>query len=62
VTESINWQILAIHGAEDANAPIAGGRGTKGISAAVYSSIQHAEGLSLAEKAAQFFGLVSQSR
>jgi polyhydroxybutyrate depolymerase len=31
-------RILAIHGAEDENVPIAGGRGTKGISDAVYKS------------------------
>jgi len=31
-------RILAIHGADDANVPIAGGRGTQGISQAVYNS------------------------
>jgi len=31
-------RILAIHGADDANVPIAGGRGTRGISNAVYNS------------------------
>lgn len=31
-------RVLAIHGAEDANVPITGGRGTKGISKAVYNS------------------------
>jgi polyhydroxybutyrate depolymerase len=88
-------RILAIHGAEDANVPISGGRGTKGISGAVYNSeersrqsfvnsgasynllvmkgadhrldhienaIQQAEGLSIAEKAARFFGLLNPSR
>jgi poly(3-hydroxybutyrate) depolymerase len=88
-------RILAIHGAEDANVPIAGGRGTQGISGAVYNSeertrqsfvnsgasfnllvvqgadhkldhiqaaMQQAGGVSMAEKAAQFFGVLSQSR
>jgi polyhydroxybutyrate depolymerase len=83
-------RILAIHGGEDANVPVAGGAGTQGISGAVYNSeertrqtfvssgalydllvvqgadhkldhiedaIQQAEGLSIAEKAARFFGL-----
>jgi poly(3-hydroxybutyrate) depolymerase len=31
-------RLLAIHGADDENVPIAGGRGTKGMSEAVYSS------------------------
>jgi poly(3-hydroxybutyrate) depolymerase len=31
-------RILAIHGADDENVPIAGGRGTKGISRAMYNS------------------------
>jgi polyhydroxybutyrate depolymerase len=31
-------RILAIHGEEDSNVPIAGGRGTQGISQAVYNS------------------------
>jgi poly(3-hydroxybutyrate) depolymerase len=84
-------RILAIHGTDDANVPIAGGRGTQGISQAVYSSevrtrqsfltsgasyellvvqgadhrldhieqaIQQADGQSIAEKAAKFFGLL----
>jgi poly(3-hydroxybutyrate) depolymerase len=88
-------RILAIHGAEDENVPIAGGQGTKGISRAVYNSeertrqsfvssgasyslevlkgadhrldhieqaIEQAEGLSIAQKAARFFGLLEQSR
>lgn len=83
-------KILAIHGAEDATVPIAGGRGAQGISATVYNSeertrrsfensgaqfdllvlpgadhrldgiqqaIEHTEGRSIAEKAAQFFRL-----
>jgi polyhydroxybutyrate depolymerase len=87
-------KILAIHGAEDANVPIAGGRGTQGLSAAVYNSeertqrsfansgaqfelqvvpgadhkldniqraIEHTEGRSIAEKAAQFFGLLDRA-
>jgi len=87
-------RILAIHGAEDANVPIAGGRGTKGMSGAVYNSqertrlsfaksgasydllvvkgadhrldhiedaIQQSEGVSIAEKAALFFGLLNRS-
>jgi polyhydroxybutyrate depolymerase len=33
--------ILSIHGADDENVPIAGGRGTKGISDAVYNSEEH---------------------
>jgi polyhydroxybutyrate depolymerase len=33
--------ILAIHGADDENVPIAGGQGTKGISKAVYTSEEH---------------------
>jgi poly(3-hydroxybutyrate) depolymerase len=88
-------RILAIHGAEDANVPIAGGRGTQGISRAVYNSeertrqsfvnsrasyellvvkgadhrlehiedaILQTEGVSIAEKAAQFFGLLNRGR
>ena len=88
-------RILAIHGAEDANVPIAGGQGTQGISRAVYNSeertrqsfassgasydlqvvkgadhrlehiaeaIQQTEGVSIAEKAARFFGLLNQTR
>lgn len=35
-------RILAIHGAEDANVPVAGGRGTQGISQAVYNSEERA--------------------
>lgn len=35
---AIGKRILAIHGAEDENVPIAGGRGTKGISRAIYNS------------------------
>ena len=31
-------RILAIHGADDENVPVAGGRGTKGISGAIYNS------------------------
>jgi polyhydroxybutyrate depolymerase len=85
-------RVLAIHGADDANVPIAGGRGTKGISNAVYNSetrsrdefttagtsytldvvpgadhaladvddaLQKAEGVSIQEKSARFFGLTS---
>jgi poly(3-hydroxybutyrate) depolymerase len=33
-------RILAIHGVDDANVPVAGGRGTKGISDAVFNSEQ----------------------
>jgi poly(3-hydroxybutyrate) depolymerase len=84
-------RILAIHGEQDANVPVAGGRGTKGISRAVYNSEEHSrqsfesagasydllvlkgadhrldhvtqaiqlsEGRSLAEKAADYFGLI----
>jgi polyhydroxybutyrate depolymerase len=87
-------KILAIHGAEDANVPIAGGRGTQGLSTAVYSSeertrqsfansgaqfdllvvpgadhkldhiqqaIERTESRSIAEKAAQFFGLLDRA-
>jgi polyhydroxybutyrate depolymerase len=83
-------QILAIHGAEDENVPIAGGQGTKGLAKVVYNSenytqqvfaasgadfhlqivqgadhkldnisarIEETEGMSLAQKAARFFGL-----
>lgn len=85
-------RILAIHGVDDENVPIAGGRGTKGLSKAVYNSearsrdlftnagatytldevkgadhplpdindaLQRAEGVSVQEKAARFFGLLS---
>jgi polyhydroxybutyrate depolymerase len=88
-------KILAIHGAEDENVPIAGGKGTKGISRAVFNSqertrlifvnagatytlqvvkgadhkiehidevIQKTEDISIAEKAARFFGLLNSSR
>lgn len=88
-------RILAIHGAQDENVPLAGGRGTKRISRAVCNSeersrvvftsagaaytlqvvegadhtldniedaIEKAEGLSIPEKAALFFGLVKPSR
>jgi len=84
-------RILAIHGADDENVPVAGGRGTKGMSKAVYNSearsrdqftnagatytldvvkgadhpladidaaVQRAEGVSLQEKTARFFGLL----
>jgi polyhydroxybutyrate depolymerase len=84
-------RILAIHGVDDENVPIAGGRGTKGISRAFYNSearsrdmftnagatytldevkgadhplpdindaLQRAEGVSVQEKAARFFGFV----
>jgi len=83
-------RILAIHGDLDANVPIAGGRGTRGLSTATYQSEAHSRqrfaesgasyellivkgadhklddietimrdggGLSVAAKAAQFFGL-----
>lgn len=36
-------RILAIHGVDDANVPVAGGRGTKGISDTVFSSEQHSK-------------------
>jgi polyhydroxybutyrate depolymerase len=85
-------RVLAIHGEDDANVPLAGGRGTQGLSKASYNSearsrqifansgatytlqivpgadhkldnieaaIQQAEGISIAEKAAQFFGLLT---
>ena len=84
-------RILAIHGADDQNVPIAGGQGTKGLSRAVYNSedrsrqtfvasgaaytlqivpgadhmldhieavIERTEGVTIAQKAAAFFGLV----
>jgi poly(3-hydroxybutyrate) depolymerase len=35
-------RVLAIHGAEDENVPVAGGRGTKGLSRATYNSEEHA--------------------
>ncbi|MEJ0065201.1 MAG: prolyl oligopeptidase family serine peptidase [Caulobacteraceae bacterium] len=83
-------RVLAIHGADDQNVPIAGGRGTKGISGVAFKSeasakqivtqsggsysllivpgadhvidhidaqLRHTEGSSIAEKAAQFFGI-----
>jgi polyhydroxybutyrate depolymerase len=36
-------RILAIHGVDDANVPVAGGRGTKGVSDAVFNSEQHSK-------------------
>jgi len=33
--------VLAIHGEDDENVPVAGGRGTKGISRALYNSEEH---------------------
>jgi poly(3-hydroxybutyrate) depolymerase len=36
-------RILAIHGVDDANVPVAGGRGTKGISDVVFTSEQHSQ-------------------
>jgi polyhydroxybutyrate depolymerase len=86
--------ILAIHGAEDQNVPIAGGQGTKGLSKVAYKSekytqqifaasgvdfhlqivqgadhvldnidarVEQTEHVSIAEKAAQFFGLAKES-
>jgi polyhydroxybutyrate depolymerase len=86
-------RILAIHGADDANVPIAGGQGTEGLSRASYKSedrsrqifassgaiyslqivpgadhkldnigavIQQTEGVSIAQKAAEFFGLAAK--
>lgn len=86
-------RILAIHGAEDVNVPVAGGQGT-GLSRAVFKSevrsqqaftdsgaqytleivkgadhkladieevIQRTQGMSIAEKAARFFGLLDSS-
>ncbi len=86
-------RVLAIHGADDANVPIAGGQGTEGLSRASYNSedrsrqifansgvtyslqivpgadhkldhigaaIQQAEGVSIAQKAAEFFGLAAK--
>lgn len=35
-------RILAIHGADDENVPVAGGRGSRGLSRATYSSESHA--------------------
>jgi polyhydroxybutyrate depolymerase len=94
-TEARGKRMLAIHGAEDENVPIAGGKGTKGISRAVFNSqehtrqifvnagasytlqvvkgadhkidhidevIQKTEGVTIAEKAAQFFGLQNIGR
>jgi polyhydroxybutyrate depolymerase len=87
-------RILAIHGADDRNVPIDGGRGTKGISGVAYKSEAYAkqlftqsggsytlqivpgadhmidhinavvlntEGVSIAEKAAQFFAIPDQA-
>lgn len=87
-------RILAIHGAADQNVPIEGGRGTKGLSNAVYNSesqskqvfvnsgatytlqivpgvdhkldhieaaILKAEGRTIAQKAAAFFGIVRET-
>lgn len=84
-------RLLAIHGVDDANVPVAGGRGTKGLSdtdfkseawsqqvfmasgasyeldlvqgadhflAHIDDAVQNAEGQSVAEKAARFFGLM----
>jgi poly(3-hydroxybutyrate) depolymerase len=84
-------RILAIHGADDANVPVAGGLGTKGISHAVFNSedrsrqvftnagavytlqivpgadhmldhiqavIVETEGVTIAQKAAAFFGIL----
>jgi len=86
-------RILAIHGADDQNVPIAGGQGTRGLSRASYSSedrsrqvftnagaaytleivpaadhmldhieavILKTEGVTIAEKAARFFGILKQ--
>jgi predicted esterase len=86
-------RILAIHGADDQNVPIAGGQGTRGLSRATYSSeersrqvftnagaaytleivpgadhmldhieavILKTEGVTIAEKAARFFGILKQ--
>jgi polyhydroxybutyrate depolymerase len=86
-------RILAIHGADDRNVPIAGGEGTEGFSRTPYSSedrssqtfiasgaaytleivpgadhkldnieavIEQTDGVSIAEKAARFFGLAGQ--
>jgi len=83
-------RVLAIHGVDDANVPMVGGQGTKGLSKAVFKSEEHSrqvyarsgasysldavkradhrldhiddmlrqsEGVSLGEKAVQFFGL-----
>lgn len=83
-------RVLAIHGADDENVPIAGGKGSKGISGATFNAeersrqifmnsgasydldivkgadhrldhiddaLQQSENVSLAEKAAKFFGL-----
>jgi len=36
-------RILAIHGADDANVPIAGGRGTKGLAQTAYQSEAHSQ-------------------
>ena len=35
-------RILAIHGADDQNVPVAGGRGTKGVSGVTFGSEEHA--------------------
>jgi polyhydroxybutyrate depolymerase len=88
-------RLLAIHGADDENVPVAGGRGTKGLSgtnfhseaqsrqtfvdsgatytiqivpgadhrlAAIDDAIQRTEHVSIAEKAARFFGLADSGR
>jgi len=93
--EAHGKHILAIHGADDQNVPLAGGQGTKGFSKTAYNSekyteqiltasgaefhlqivqdadhkldnindrIQQTEGMSLAEKAAQFFGLATKPK
>lgn len=87
--------LFAIHGAEDANVPPGGGRGSKGVTSIDYKSeansrasferaggkyiiqilpgtdhnlehiaaaVQKAGGISLAEKAARFFGLAQRSK
>jgi polyhydroxybutyrate depolymerase len=84
-------RILAIHGADDENVPVAGGQGTKGLARVAYSSeatsrqvflasgasytlqvvpgadhmldhiedqIAKTEGVTIAEKAARFFGIL----
>jgi polyhydroxybutyrate depolymerase len=87
-------RILAIHGADDENVPIEGGRGSKGVSGIPFSSearseqmmvkssaiytlqivpgadhklddidavIQRTEGVTIARKAARFFGISTQA-
>jgi poly(3-hydroxybutyrate) depolymerase len=44
-------RILAIHGTEDENVPVAGGRGTKGLSRAVYASEERSRQVFLKSKA-----------